>query len=98
MVLIEHSPPHESIDQLPLVISYFLAGHSLEFVRVVQMLAGLTTPVVHEIRVLGISIGQEVERFLFQSNEHACLKVTRTKFYDYHQNIFNNQHIFILQK
>lgn len=70
MLLIEHSPPHESIDQLPLVVPNFLACHSLKLVGVIQMLGGLAAPIVHEVRVLGISICQEVEWFLFQAHEH----------------------------
>lgn len=70
LLLIEQPPPHESIDQLPLIVPDFLAGHRLELVGVVQMLARLAAPVVHEVGVLGISIGQEVEGFLFQSYEH----------------------------
>ena len=49
---------------------YLGCVHGLKLVRVVDMFSGWWGGVVDEVGILGLSIGEEVEGFLFEPDKH----------------------------
>jgi hypothetical protein len=76
---IEQAPPHESVDQAPLILAYFPTSHAFELIGQVEVAVSLALAVVDEEGVLGISVSEEVEGLLLETHEHS-----RTKYYILH--------------